>query len=150
MKKFILLFFFAFLFVGISKACICEEQTLEERIEKYHFIFIGNVISVEDIFSDSTSTWPDQQRIIIEIEKKFKGNQSEQIIVESELSGCASFFEEGKKYLVFAGHSITNETEVNENFVATNNKVLTGKCYGTRAVEFSKKEIQELENHYNQ
>ena len=149
MKKFILLFFFAFLFVGISKACICEEQTLEERIEKYHFIFIGNVISVEDIFSDSTSTWPDHQRIVIEIEKKFKGNQSDRIIVESELSSCASFFERGKKYLVFAGHYITDETEVNENFVATNNKVVTSKCHGTRSVELSVEEIQELENYYS-
>ena len=148
MKKYFLLFLFVFLFVGATKACICEEQTLEERIDKYHFIFIGNVISVEEIFTDITSSWPDRQRIVIEIEKKFKGNQSEIIIVESELSSCASSFKKGKKYLVFAGHSITNETEVNKNFVATNNKVETSKCDGTRAIEFSSKEIQELENHF--
>ena len=149
MKKSILLFCFTVLFFGIANACICEPQQLEERIEKYHYIFIGKVLSVEDIYSDSTAKWPDRQKIVIKIDEKFKGNQSEKIIIHSQLSTCASYFEKGKSYLAFANHYITNETVVNENFVAMNNKIVTGKCYGTKGIENSEKEIRELKKHYN-
>jgi len=149
MKKTVLFLSLVFFSVEIVQACICERQTFEERIEKNQFIFIGKVLLVEDIYSDSSAAWPDRQKIVIEIEKKFKGNQSESIVIESQLSTCAPSFEKGESYLVFGGHYITNETEVNENFVATNNSIVTSKCHGTKAVELSKNEIQELEKHYS-
>jgi hypothetical protein len=149
MKKSILLFCFTILLVDFVNACICDRQTLQERIDEYHFIFIGKVLSVEDIYSDSTAKWPDRQQIVIKIDRKFKGNQSEIMIIESQLSTCASYFEKGQSYLVFADHYITNETMVNENFVAMNDKIVTGKCYGTKGIDRSENEIRELKEHFN-
>jgi|SRR6056297_3313248 len=149
MKKTVLFLFLAFFSVEIVLACICERQTLEEKIEKNQFTFIGKVLLVQDIYSDSSASWPDRQKIVMEIEKKFKGNQSESIVIESQLSTCTPSFEKGKSYLEFGGHYISNETDVNENFVATNNNVVTSKCHGTKAVDLSKNDIQELEKHYS-
>ena len=145
MKKFVILLFFTFLGFEISHACICDFGLLENRIEKSHFIFTGKVISAEDIYADSTSNWPTQQRVVIVIEKKFKGNQNDTLTINSDLHSCASFFEENKRYLVFAGHSIESETEISQNFIDTNNKIVTGQCYGTKEIEYSNDEIRLLE-----
>ncbi|WP_340104176.1 hypothetical protein [Rhodohalobacter sp. 8-1] len=145
MKKIILFFLLALFSTEIAEACICERQTLEERIEEHQFIFVGKVLSVKDIYTDSTTKWPDRQRIVLEIENKFKGNKNEKLAVHSVLSSCASYFEKGKKYLVFADHKIDNDTVVNEKFVATNDKIVTGKCYGTKEVKYLEEETRKLE-----
>jgi len=145
MKKFVILLFFTFWGFEISYACMCDFGLFENRIEKSHFIFTGKVISVEDIYADSTSKWPTQQRVLIVIEKKFKGNQNDTLKVNSNLHSCASFFEVNKRYLVFAGHSIESEAEISQDFIDTNNKIVTGQCYGTKEIEYSNDETRLLE-----
>ncbi len=127
MKKLLILLFFTFLGFKISHACICNFELFETRIEKSHFIFIGKVLSVENIYEND---WPVEQNIRIKVEKRFKGNQNDTLIVNSGFSSCSFLFEENKSYLIFADHLIEKETNINQAFIDFNDKIVTSQCSG--------------------
>lgn len=129
----------------MAYACICNFGLFEDRIKEPPFIFTGKVLSVENIYSENNLEWPVQQKAKVVIKKKFKGNQNDTLTVFSDLHSCGYSFEKNGKYLVYAMHFIEPETTLDQNFINTNDKIVTGQCFGTKEVEHSENNIRLLE-----
>ena len=130
MKKYLVLLFITFIGFEISFACTCKPILFENRIKQSQFIFTGKVISIQDIYADSSSSWPTEQVIKLEVLKLFKGNKNDTLTVKSGFSSCSYLFEKNKSYLVFAGHLIGKETNINQAFIDLNDRIVTSQCSG--------------------
>jgi hypothetical protein len=81
------------------------------------------------------------------VQNRFKGNKNDTLTVESGFSSCSFLFEKNKSYLVFADHFIEKETNINQAFIDSNNRIVTSQCSGNSEAgsQYFHEKIRKLE-----
>tara|TARA_R110002096_G_scaffold303080_11_gene498098 strand:- start:5717 stop:6610 length:894 start_codon:yes stop_codon:yes gene_type:complete len=101
---------FVISFSGVSKACICSDLTLEQRINRHSIIVTGKAISIKTISNEKYNI--DTQLITFLIDKKFRSDEKDTLHIVNDLGPCSFYFKEGESYLVFAANYM--EQKLNE------------------------------------
>ncbi len=116
---------FVISFSGVSKACICSDRTLEERINRHSIIVTGKVISIKTIPNEEYNI--DTQLVTFLIEKKFKSDEKDTLQIVNDLGPCSFYSEESEHYLLFANnYLIPNANAILERSIRP-----SGICAGT-------------------
>ena len=107
MKKIILFTFFAFISFE-SFSCSCDAISFDKAIKWADEIFIGRLIEVKELYSETFEQDPDKKYTgafyaEFEVEKKWKGSSNKYIRIYQKSSSCQFYFTNiGSSYLVYA------------------------------------------------
>jgi hypothetical protein len=118
------------LYTTPSNACECINRSVSQRKNSSQTVFAGTAIERErQIDSKSNAmVW----RVKLTVERYWKGNEVEEIVIYSGPDDCASWFELGKKYLVFAYYEKENA------------RLETDACMGTGSIEMKEDDLKRL------
>jgi hypothetical protein len=107
--------------------CVCNIRSLSKRKGESRSVFVGTLIGqTQD--SDSQGLWRNQ----FVVERYWKGINAAEVTVYTTSDDCASHFELGKKYLVFA------------YFVKEGQYLETDSCIGTGRIEMVAGDLKKL------
>jgi len=81
-----------------SFACVCNVRSLSKRIRESRSVFVGTATSRAQVTENGQTLWRNQ----FTVERYWKGVNSVDIVVYTNLDDCASTFNVGGKYLVLA------------------------------------------------
>jgi hypothetical protein len=120
----------AFLLINssVSLACVCNVRSVGQRKTESQAVFLGAVMEREQESTARGTVW----RTKFAVERYWKGAKGNETTIYTSLDDCASSFEVGKKYLVFA-------------FLEKKSKHLeTDSCMGTGRLEMVKEDLKKL------
>ncbi|MEI4803680.1 cobalamin biosynthesis protein CbiN [Bacillus sp. NPDC077411] len=108
-------------------ACDCKGSTVEGSFGKHDAVFEGKVMEIQE---DSEKG----QAILFEVKANWKGADTSQIIIYTNLGSCMVPFTKGESYLVFSSKR------------GTNGQLYTSECSGTKQLQRAENDVSVL-NH---
>ncbi|MEH6891986.1 cobalamin biosynthesis protein CbiN [Bacillus sp. JJ864] len=128
--KYILVFVISFgsIFNSLAPhiyACECKGSTVEESFGKHDAIFEGKVLKIEE---DSEKG----QAILFEVKTNWKGADTSQIMIYTNLGSCMFRFTKGESYLVFSSKR------------GTTGQLYTSDCSGTKQLQRAENDVSVL------
>ena len=112
----------------VCLACLCDIRSLSKRKGESRNVFVGTVVNRVRETREEKRLWRNE----FVVERYWKGKKSSALIVYTTLDDCASWFEIGKKYLVFA------------YYVKELDHLQTGACMGTGPADMKSEDLKRL------
>lgn len=106
-------------------ACECKGSTVEESFRKHDAVFEGKVLKIQE---DSEKG----QAILFEVKTNWKGANTSQIIIYTNLGSCMVPFTKGESYLVFSSKR------------GTTGQLYTSDCSGTKQLQRAENDVSVL------
>jgi hypothetical protein len=113
---------------GSASACVCNVRSLSKRKSESRSVFVGRLIKRTQEPQDGRVLWRNE----FAVERYWKGANAAGITVYTTSDDCASHFEVGEKYLVFA------------YFVKEGRHLETESCMGTGQIEMVTEDLKKL------
>jgi len=119
-----------FLAPAVTRSCECEIfGDGGPRSMKHHAkaVFIGEVLEVREATRAEREEYSNAYIVRMRVERYWKGIESDQVTVETDMTGCGPNLRIGEKYLVYGM-----------------GKRLNTSCTGTRKLEYAEKDLKAL------
>jgi len=113
---------------SVAVGCVCNVRSLSKRKGESRTVFVGTLIGQSQEIHDGQALW----RNHFAVERYRKGGGTTGVTVYTSTDDCASHFESGRKYLVFA------------YFVKGGGRLETDSCMGTGRVEIVTEDLKKL------
>lgn len=106
-------------------ACDCVRSTVEESFRKHDTVFEGKVLEIQEDGEKGKA-------ILFEVKTNWKGADTSQIIIYTDLGSCMFPFTEGESYLVFSSKR------------GTVGQLYTSDCSGTKQLQRAEEDVSVL------
>lgn len=119
-----------FLIPSPGRACTCEiygDGSPRSKMHHAKAVFVGQVLEIREATTSEREEYSNAYIVRLRVERYWKGTKTNEVNVETDMTGCGPYFRVGEKFLVYGM-----------------GKRLNTACSGTRKLEYAEKDLEAL------